>query len=84
VEDDVYSRYMKALFASSTKYVVIYSSNFFQVTNVHEIERKFTDFVEKEIPEFKLIENLDNPLGHKNVKDGVYSEFFIYERVSNV
>ena len=81
VEDDVYHNYMKALFAASTKYVIIYSSNFNQVTNVHEIERKFTEFVEKELPGWRLVEHMDNPIGHKHVKDSVYSEFFVYEKI---
>ena len=60
VEEEVFVDYMNKLFDFSTRYVIIYSSNFDEHITSHVLCRKFTDWVEKEKKgQFKLI-NLDS------------------------
>lgn len=86
IEDQVYEKYMHRLFDSSEKFVIIYSSN----TNSNSIfegahvkHRKFTDWVDRCKPEWKLIDHIPNrfPLEHYQKKNGSLSDFYIYQKV---
>jgi SAM-dependent methyltransferase len=76
VEDEVFVRYMRELFESAGRYVIIYSSNFDKrYESPHQVDRKFTDYVGANIPEYGLEQTVTNPFrGRSN------SDFFVYAR----
>jgi len=84
IEDDVFEKYIKRLFGTSTRYVVIYSSNRenqdkFQDPTVRH--RMFTDFVDAYISDWELIEHIPNKYPYQgDAAQGSFSEFFIYKR----
>lgn len=86
VEDEVFEKYMNTLFSASKKYVIIYSSN--QVDESrrdgkHVRHRKFTQWLDENINNWKLIEIIPNKYPYKgNYKTGSFADFYIYERMS--
>ncbi len=84
VEDDVFSHYMDRLFDSSTKYVIIFSSNTneqgrFQATHVKH--RKFSQWIEQTKPEWKLIQYLPNRYPYAgDEQTGSFADFYIFEK----
>ena len=75
-DDNDYCRYLKHLFDSSVKYVIVYSTNYDGGrTSRHVMRREFTRDVTVLHPEFKLIK-IESPL-----KEGLAS-FFVYERIA--
>lgn len=80
VENDAYFAYMRSLFQSAKKFVIIYSSNFENFTAPHERERKFTDYVGNAFPQWRLVKKIDNPWPYPKYPKGSYSDFYIYER----
>ena len=84
VEDDVFHSYMKRLFDSSNKHVLIYSSDFetHRDTMDHVRHRNFTRFIEESFPEWKLSTKIDNKFPFKgDVSSGSHSDFFIYKKI---
>ncbi len=86
VEDEVFETYMKTLFSSARKFVIIYSSNFNEGEKfhlgAHVRHRKFTDWVETHYPDWKLLQHIPNKYrtgGSLNL--GSYADFFIYQKV---
>jgi SAM-dependent methyltransferase len=83
-EDEVFERYMRDLFATGTRFVIIYSSNsdrngWFQARHVRH--RKFTDWVEANEPEWTLQEIIKNKYPLKsNDKIESSADFFIYRK----
>ena len=84
VEDKVYEKYMKHLFASSSRYVIIYSCDLdkapMRVTS-HVKPRCFTKFVNKNFPEWNLQQVIANrfPFDLKT-RTGSWSDFYIYKK----
>ena len=84
IEDDVFNDYMNKLFNASSKYVIIYSSNTktqisFEVK--HFKNRKFTDWIELNEPEFELVNIIKNKYPYEKFKNkGSVSDFFIYKK----
>jgi hypothetical protein len=79
VEDQTFDRYMRDLFTASERYVMIYSSNKTDENPaVHVKHRRFTDFISKNFPHWKLISEIKNP--HANVSD---ANFFIFEKTKS-
>jgi len=86
VEDVVFEEYMCKLFEASNRYVIIYSSN--GDLNIplaeHLRDRKFTDWIDSNIKNFKLIGKIENPYKYKEGKDATntsISDFYMYERI---
>lgn len=84
VEDDVFNQYMRRLFASATRYVVIYSSNTDQQRNLqgrHVRHRCFTEWVDANASDWELLEHVPNRYPY-NPRDGSgsYADFFLYGR----
>lgn len=84
IEDDVYHLYMKTLFSSSNRYVIIYSSNFFSdesdVSMEHVKHRKFTDWTDL-LQDWELVEKLDNIYpynGDSTVSS--FADFYVFKR----
>ncbi len=86
VEDIVFENYIQTLFASSHHFVVIYSSNdekLNAVTAPHVRHRNFTDWVDKNLPEWKLIQHMPNKYPYLgNHLKGSFADFFFYQKAS--
>lgn len=83
VEDDVFDIYMKNLFSSSNKFVIIYSSNNDGQHSFHVRERKFTNWVDKNAKDWKLVEIIKNkyPFDPNDPINTSIADFFIYQRI---
>ena len=84
VDDKVFDAYMRRLFDTSRKYVIIYSCNFEKNHALHVRCRKFTDWIEKnELEKWKLINMMRNkyPYDEKNPDSTSWSDFYFYERI---
>lgn len=76
VEDEVYESYLRSVFESASRYVIIYSSNKAGgATMAHVRHREFTKTVAEKFPGWTLIKHLENPLREES-----FADFYIYER----
>jgi hypothetical protein len=84
VENDVFEKYMRDLFSSSKRYVLIYSSNTdiqkkFQPKHIYH--RCFSKWVEKNEKQWKLIKKIKNKYSEeKNSQEYSFSDFYIYKK----
>jgi cyclopropane fatty-acyl-phospholipid synthase-like methyltransferase len=71
VEDQVYRDYMHNLFKSARDYVIVFSSNTENNKNssAHLKHHKFTDLVERDFPEWELVEQLPLHVEGKHFND---------------
>ena len=80
VEDSVYEGYMRRLFAAGSHYVIIYSSNFDEPSTFHVKHRKFSDWVEQNCSNFKLIQVEKNKHPYEGVNEtGSLADFYVYQ-----
>lgn len=71
--DKIFKKYIQDIFNSSNKYVIIYSSNFNRKEKKNYIiNRKFTNYIEKNITGWELIQTIKTP--------GKNKEFYIYKK----
>ena len=86
VEDAVFDAYMRRLFDSATRYVIIYSSNTDQqekLQTFHVRHRKFTDWVAKHQPSWSLVRHIPNKYPYDPISgDGTLADFFVFEPTS--
>jgi len=84
VEDDVFHDYMKTLFSAAERYVIIYSSNTADQTltsAIHVRHRKFSDWVEVNCPNWKLIKFLPNKYPYNGDSNSTsFADFYFYGR----
>lgn len=84
LEDDVYEQYMRSLFASATRYVVIYSSDSDKnagFENTHVRHRKFTQWIDTNVSDWKLMAHIPNEYPYKgDYTTGSFADFFMYKR----
>lgn len=83
VEDDVYNKYMRRLFNSSIKFVIIYSSNYEEHTVSHVRSRKFTNWIDANVSnQWSLMEVIKNPYPYQSTDPDNTSmaDFYIYMR----
>lgn len=87
VEDQVFVAYMRRLFESAEKFVVIYSSNdetFNETigTAPHVRHRKFSDWIDKNAVDWKLLHHIPNrnPYSPANPAGTSCADFYIYGR----
>jgi hypothetical protein len=73
LEDEVYEKYMRHLFSSSTRFVIIYAWDIEGHKNRHVRHRKFTAWIERNIQNFNLLKTIEN----KDLQSAC--DFFIYE-----
>ena len=82
IEDNVYHHYMKRLFDSSTKFVIIYSSNTDRQARIqasHVKHRKFSKWIKQNKPEWKLLQHIPNKYPYAgDDQEGSFADFFIY------
>lgn len=82
VEDDIFDQYMRRLFDSSDQYVIIYSSNVAEQSEIqlpHVRHRRFSDWVETNRTAWKQIAYVPNAL-RPTANNDTLSDFFVYER----
>jgi 2-polyprenyl-3-methyl-5-hydroxy-6-metoxy-1,4-benzoquinol methylase len=83
VEDEVFFSHMRNLFNSSKNMVLIYSSNGDHSfpTSIHVRDRNFTEWVEKNIINFELIQKIENPykFNPENINNTSISNFYLYK-----
>lgn len=80
IEDNIFDSYMRRLFQSSEKFVIIYSSNYDEKQKYHELRRKFTTWTDKNMPEWKLTQFIPNKYPYSINKNGSKSDFYIYTK----
>jgi len=82
VEDRVFEAYMSRLFSSSSRYVIIYSTNFKeQLEGPYIRHREFTDWVKKNWKQWQLVKVIPNKYPFTgDEKTGCRTDFFIYEK----
>lgn len=80
VEEEIFTNYLRHLFAAGDKYVLIYASNFDAPQQFHEKRRRFTVWVEAYIPGWKLLEVIPNkyPFAANAADETSLSDFYIY------
>ena len=86
VEDEVFHAYMKDLFDSSSKFVIIYSSDTdddLGIADPHVKHRKFSKWVEDNRRDWALQLHEPNPYPYnKETKEGTFADFFVYGKVA--
>lgn len=86
IEEEVYHNYMEKLFELSSKYVIIYSSNFNQYIGEHVKCRKFTDWIASNVDDkFQQIDFIENkyPFDPKYPTKTSFSDFYIFKRINS-
>jgi len=77
VDDVVYEKYMNDLFSSSNRFVIIYSSNTQEMyNNSHVYGRNFTDYIDMNFTQAKLIYSEVNPYPTASS-----ASFFVYQLI---
>ena len=84
IEEHVYKEYMENLFSMSKKYVIIYAKNEDINHSIHVKFRKFSNYIESNLPEWQLIKHIPNKfqqlkLGENNDNTSP-SDFYIYKK----
>jgi hypothetical protein len=83
IEDEIFEDYMHKLFSSSSRFVIIYSSNKDDQTgNIlpHVMHRKFTDWVKNNINDWELMEHIPNKIRFSgNANTGSFADFYIFK-----
>jgi hypothetical protein len=86
VEKEIFEAYLRHLFNASNRYVIIYASDYDQSeepVHQHENRRKFSDFINTSLKEWKLKEVIKNKFPVEQYKEkGSLSDFFVYEKTS--
>jgi SAM-dependent methyltransferase len=82
VEDNVYEKYMRRLFESASRYVIIYSDNEDKPREVpHVRHRKFSTWIEQNRPDWLLSERIPNKFPYQpKTQLGSWADFWIYTR----
>ncbi len=81
VEDQVFDTYMRQLFASGRKFVIVYSSNMDQAWPAkHVRHRQFTCWVEQNQPEWRLHSSLKNayPYDPSDPEQTSFADFYVF------
>ena len=80
IEDKIFENHMRKLFEASSKYILIYSSNYNSRQLNHMRHRNFEDWINKNFPNVKKISFIKNKYPYDgNIIDSSVSDFYIYE-----
>lgn len=86
VEDDIFENYMRRLFSSAKRFVIIYSDDGDKALNEampHIKHRHFTQWVQDHIEGWKLIKKIPNKYPYKgNHQKGSFADFYIFEKTA--
>jgi hypothetical protein len=81
LEDSVFDGYMRKLFESATKFVIIYSSNIDATWSAsHVRHRQFTRWVEENKPDWHLLSTVKNafPYDEKDPNRTSFADFYVF------
>lgn len=84
IEQQVFENYLQDLFNAATRYCIVYSSDTNELSDaVHVKHRKFTDWVAKNRPDFKLnaVEKNPYPWDVADPDNTSFADFFFFERI---
>ena len=84
IEDNVFLAHMERLFDSSTRFVIIYSSNMQKQSRLqaaHVRHRQFSKWIEENKPEWHLTKHIPNRYPYTgNDEKGSFADFYIYAK----
>lgn len=84
IEDNVFEHYMRTLFDAAIRYVIIYASDSDDnrgYEGTHVRHRKFTNWINKNLPNWELMERLPNRYPYQgDYLKGSFADFFIYRK----
>jgi SAM-dependent methyltransferase len=84
VEDQVYEDYMRTLFAASSRFVIVYSSNTDEnrgFEGTYQRQHRFTDWVDAKADGWRLTEHVPNRFPYSgDARTGSFSDFYVFER----
>jgi SAM-dependent methyltransferase len=87
IEDDLYERYMRQLFAAAEQFVVIYSSNQRDrgSRSAHVRHRVFTDWIAANAKDWMLLRRIPNRFPRRPWarRDRSFCDFYIYQRCAS-
>jgi hypothetical protein len=85
VEEEAFTKYLGDLFRSSGNLVVVYSSDYDSYQLKHVKHRKFSSYVAKDFPEFKLVNHIKNPYPYseEDEENTSLADFYIYRKETN-
>ena len=84
IEDDIFDSYMRNLFDSSDKYVIIYSCDFDKNHATHVRCRKFSDWINQNMNgKVRLLKIIKNkyPYDENDPNNTSWSDFYIYKKI---
>lgn len=83
IEQEVFEGYLRHLFGTSSKYVIIYSSNHETQQTYQVKSRDFVKWIEENIKGFKLVEVIKNkyPFDPNDKANTSLADFYIYQVV---
>ena len=83
VEDEVFESHMAHLFGSTRRFVIVYASNYDENVRARHIRhRKFTDWIQRNRPEWRRVELRPDRLPERERAGGHSpASFFAFERV---
>lgn len=86
VEQPVFEAYMRRLFDSAEKFVLIYSSNDEKLNQTigggpHVRHRRFSNWIERNAPDWALLSHIPNryPFSPRDPAQTSFAEFYVYE-----
>ena len=86
IEDDIYTGYMQRLFASASKFAIIYATNTDQQAGrqaAHVKHRKFSVWIETNATDWNLNQFIQNPFSREgDPQSDFFADFYIYEKRS--
>lgn len=84
VEDRVFEAHLRSVFGAATRFVAVYSTNVDAPDDAglaHVRHRRFTAFVERELPGWKLLRNERQPKAYSgDITSSTLAEFFLFEK----
>lgn len=85
IDDAEYAAYMRRLFESASRMVVVYSTDYDKTNAVHVRHRAFTDWVRENAPGWRLRERIPNRYPPtETVGEGSSCAFYVYVPVEGV
>jgi hypothetical protein len=82
IEDKIFEKYIDRLFLAAKKFVIIYFNDFDGEINCHVKPRNFTQYIQKKMKDWNLLEHIPNPYPYnKNDPENTnWLDFYIYRK----
>lgn len=88
IEEETFDSYMHMICSSTTKYLIIYSSNSTDIENSnseHLKHRRFTNWIEQHYKNLKLVKFIPNKFQYNgNYRKTSFSDFYIYKNTESI